>query len=245
MAGSERVTGSQYRRALLTLAAVLVVGGISLTSPTVLSSHSGTPAGGPPPISVLTPTPGVSPTPSSTPTPTVAGTSDVEPTTAPPSVPTVTPVPTEPTATMTNLHKITSKRVSIPYSTVTSKDPNLAKGKTKVLRAGANGLKELTYTDGELTATKVIKKPVSKLVAIGTKLTKPWISDKKCELGRSPVMRVTVTDPDKVGYRLTVAWGKASQVFKGSGTKTFEFRPQWGFGWWWRHYPPCGEAQLG
>lgn len=237
MAGPERVTGTPYRRALVTLAAVLVVGGASLTSPSVLSSHPASSNSNAPTAPIASPTPGASATPVLPPG-TVAGTAD------PPEssgVPTINPTPT---VTMTNVPVVKVKRVSVPFTTVTRKDPQLAKGKTKVLRAGVTGLNELTYTDGKLTSTKVVRKPVSKLVSIGTKLAKPWISDKKCVVDRQPVMRVTVTDPDKVGYRLTLTWGKASQAFKGSGTKTFEFRPEWRWGWWWGSVPTC-EAHLG
>ena len=72
--------------------------------------------------------------------------------------------------------KITVKRVSVRFATVTKKNPQLAKGKTKVLRAGVAGINELTYTDAKLTRTKVIKKPVAKLVAVGTRTAKPWIT---------------------------------------------------------------------
>jgi|GEM_PF-3003907 Uncharacterized protein conserved in bacteria len=239
MAGTERVVGTTYRRALVALAAVLVVGGASLTSPTILSSHSAPPGTSFPSLPVVSES--ATPTPTSLPTPTVAGTADPDPDN-PSGLPTATPVPSEPTATMTNLHKITVKRVTVPFTTVTKKDPDLAKGKTKVLRDGVNGIKEVTYTDGKVTATKVIKKPVSKLVAIGTKTVKPWLGDKQCGTWRDPYVRVRVNDPDKVGYRLTLTWGNQSQVYKKSGTNTFEFRPAQSH-WWWGQ-PAC-DARLG
>lgn len=144
MAGTERSTGAQYRRALVTLAAVLVVGGASLTSPTILSSHSTPPGNAGPSAPLVSPAPGASPTPTNRPPSTVQGTSDpVETPTA--TLPTITPTPT---VTMTNLPQITTKRFTVPFTTVTHKDAGLHKGKTKVVRAGVNGLKEVTYTDG-------------------------------------------------------------------------------------------------
>jgi len=236
MDGTDRVSGAPYRRALAALAAVLVVGGASLTSPTILSSHSAPPNNGAPTFPVASATPNPTAQPTTFPPPTVAGTSDVEPTDPTSIVPTVTPVSPTPTVTMTAVPKITVKRVTVPFTTVTKKDPELAKGKTKVVRAGVNGTNELTYTDGKLTHTKVIRKPVAKLVALGTKTANPWISAQKCDVigGHRPVAiaTATVSDPDKVGYRLTITWGKDSQVFTGSGTRSFELRPQQ-WGWWW------------
>lgn len=221
MAGPERVTGTQYRRALVTLAAVLVVGGASLTSPSVLSSHPASPNSNVPTVPIASPTPGASASPVLPPG-TVAGTAD------PPEssgVPTISPTPT---VTMTNMPVIKVKRVSVPFTTVTRKDPQLAKGQTKVLRAGVAGLNELTYTDGKLTSTKVVRKPVSKLVSIGTRTTKPWLTGQQCVFERhAPVVRVTVNDPDKVGYHLWIVWGENKRDYKASGTKSFEFQAEW------------------
>lgn len=241
MDGTDRVSGAPYRRALAALAAVLVVGGASLTSPTILSSHSAPPNNGAPTFPVASATPSPTAQPTTFPPPTVAGTSDVETPDPTSTVPTVTPVTPTPTVTMTAVPKITVKRVTVPFTTVTKKDPELAKGKTKVVRAGVNGTKELTYTDGKLTGTKVIRKPVTKLVAVGTKLAKPWISGKQCGDRHNPFVKVTVNDPDKVGYHLTLTWGKASQGFTKSGTGSYEFHPPWG--WWWG--PQNCDAQLG
>lgn len=242
MAGTERGSGTQYRRGLAALAAVLVVGGASLTSPTVFSSHSAPPSTVLPTMAQTTPESSpVPPTPTSHPTPTVQGTSDPgegEPTE---SLPTVTPVTPTPTATMTSVVTITTKRITVPFATISKEDPTLAKGKKVVVRAGVKGLNELTYTDGKLTKTKVIKKPVSKLVSIGTKPAEPWLSDKQCGDRHNPFVRVTVNDPDKVGYRLTLTWYKSSQVYTQVGTNTFEFRPPWG--WWWG--PQRCDATLG
>jgi len=224
MAGSERVTGAQYRRALVTLAAVLVVGGVSLTSPSVLSSHSTPPGSSVPTVPIASPTPGATAEPVLPPG-TVAGTSDPDPSSPQASDPTLSPTPT---VTMTSLPTIRVKRVSVPFTTVTRKDPQLAKGKTKVLREGVAGLNELTYTDGKLTSTKVIKKPVTKLVSIGTRTTKPWLTGQQCVFEwQGPVARVTVNDPDKVGYHLWIVWGENKRDYKASGTKSFEFRAEW------------------
>lgn len=244
MAGENRGTGTGYQRALVALAAVLVVGGASLTSPTILSSHSRTPTGaGLPTVPVAGLTPSATPLPTSYPLPTVQGTEDTAPDDPASGVPTATLLPPSPTATMTSRPKITVKRVSVRFTTITTKDPQLAKGKTKVLRAGVTGVNELTYTDAKLTRTKVIRKPVPKLVAVGTRTTKPWISSQQCVLERkAPIVRVTVTDPDKVGYRLWIVWGDNKRSFQDSGTMSFEFRVDWRkLGWW----PPKCQVGLG
>lgn len=236
MAGEGRGTGTPYRRALVALTAVLVVGGASLTSPTILSSHSRTPVDATlPTVAAPTATPSATPLPTSYPSPTVQGTEDTAPDDPASGVPTATVLPPSPTATMTSRPKITVKRVSVRFATITKKDPQLAKGKTKVLRAGVAGINELTYTDAKLTRTKVIKKPVAKLVAVGTRTAKPWISAQQCIPERkAPVVRVTVSDPDKMGYRLRIVWGKNERNYQDSGTKSFEFRGDWRKTFWWR-----------
>lgn len=67
----------------------------------------------------------------------------------------------------------------IEFETIEKKDSELEKGTTKVEQAGVNGVREKTYhvrrEDGEevsrqLTKTEVTKKPVTKIVRIGTKI---------------------------------------------------------------------------
>lgn len=113
-----------------------------------------------------------------------------------------------------------------------------------MLRAGVAGINELTYTDAKLTRTKVIKKPVAKLVAVGTRTVKPWISAQQCIPERkAPVVLVTVSDPDKVGYRLRIVWGKSTRAYQDSGTKSFEFTAEWRQLWVWPR-PQC-QVTLG
>lgn len=74
--------------------------------------------------------------------------------------------------------KTVTKRVSIAFDTVEVEDSTLLKGKTDVVFSGENGYKNvsylITYQDGEeisrvVSGEKVIKEPVSRKIAIGTK----------------------------------------------------------------------------
>ncbi|WP_433307667.1 G5 domain-containing protein [Actinoplanes sp. CA-030573] len=97
---------------------------------------------------------------------------------------TTDPAATDPAATdpTTAAPVVTTKTVkqtkSIPYGTREVEDDSLAEGKTKVRVKGVNGVRTITYqvtlTDGEETARKqissvVTRKPVTKVIAIGTK----------------------------------------------------------------------------
>ena len=72
--------------------------------------------------------------------------------------------------------RVTTKE--IPYETIEKNSSSLAKGTKKTSQEGANGKKEVTelvtYIDGEISYTtviseKTVKKPVNKIVLIGTK----------------------------------------------------------------------------
>jgi len=67
----------------------------------------------------------------------------------------------------------------IEYKTITKKDPDLEKGKTKVEESGKNGLKELTYKirrengkeiSRDLIKTEIIREPQNKIILEGTKV---------------------------------------------------------------------------
>jgi hypothetical protein len=67
---------------------------------------------------------------------------------------------------------------AIPFGVTTVKDPSLPKGTTKVRTRGVPGLKritfEVTYADGvetgrEKVREEVVRKPVTKVVVVGTK----------------------------------------------------------------------------
>ncbi|ROO52226.1 surface rod structure-forming protein G [Micromonospora sp. Llam0] len=122
--------------------------------------------------------------------------------------PTASPTPT-PTAAAPSVAqpKVETKTVTetreIPFKEKRVDDPSLAKGKTKVKTAGVTGVKTLTYrvtyTDGvqtakELVSEKVAKKPVTKVVLVGTKVAQqchpsytgacvPFASDVDCAGG--------------------------------------------------------------
>jgi hypothetical protein len=86
--------------------------------------------------------------------------------------------PTTPAAENTIVKKTVTETQSIGYSTRTVQDSSLAKGKTTTRTAGRAGVRtqtyEVTLTNGKQTAKKLVKsvitrKPVTKVVAVGTK----------------------------------------------------------------------------
>ncbi|GGU96725.1 hypothetical protein GCM10010182_10920 [Actinomadura cremea] len=94
---------------------------------------------------------------------------------ASPTVPAAT-TPAE-TAPAVDRRTVTRKR-PIPFTTRKVNDPSLDRGATRVKRSGAEGVMtytyEVTYTDGEPTAKKLLgekvtKKPVSRIIAVGTR----------------------------------------------------------------------------
>ncbi len=81
------------------------------------------------------------------------------------------------------LKKITYTK-SIPYSTITEKNPNLYVGTSRVVSAGVNGVAQvvdvITYIEGEevsreTVSTTTVKQPVNRVVQVGTK-KQPTIS---------------------------------------------------------------------
>jgi hypothetical protein len=93
--------------------------------------------------------------------------------------PTVAPAdPTTPAAQSTIVKKTVTETQSIGYSTRTVQDSSLAKGRTTTKTAGRAGVRtqtyEVTLANGKQTAKKLVKsvitrKPVAKVVAVGTK----------------------------------------------------------------------------
>ena len=86
--------------------------------------------------------------------------------------------PTEgPTFPVVEKPKVEVSTESIPFETVEQTDPSLAKGQMTVLRAGQNGeqtvLTEVSTVNGQevrkVVESKVTKKPVSQILAVGTK----------------------------------------------------------------------------
>jgi hypothetical protein len=86
--------------------------------------------------------------------------------------------PTTTAAENTIVKKTVTETQSIGYSTRTVQDSSLAKGKTTTRTAGRAGVRtqtyEVTLTNGKQTAKKLVKsvitrKPVTKVVAVGTK----------------------------------------------------------------------------
>lgn len=80
--------------------------------------------------------------------------------------------------------KIVEEKKPINFSTVVRKDENFEKGKTKVVKEGEKGEKvtatNIVYEDGKEVSRKVVnetitKKPVQKVVAVGTRIAIPVI----------------------------------------------------------------------
>ncbi|MFV2085501.1 G5 domain-containing protein [Micromonospora sp. LOL_021] len=129
------------------------------------------------------------------------GSTSASPTASP--SPSTSPSPSPTVAQPKVETKTVTETREIPFKEKRVDDPNLAKGKTKVKTAGVTGVKTLTYrvtyTDGvptakELVSEKVTKKPVTKVVLVGTKVAQqchpsytgacvPFVSDVDCAGG--------------------------------------------------------------
>ena len=99
-----------------------------------------------------------------------------EPTTTTPASPAAEPTatPAQPVVT----RRIVTTRRAVPFGTRRVRDASLAKGETRVRQRGVSGVKTLTYevtvTDGvpttrRLLRTVVTRKPVSRVIAVGTR----------------------------------------------------------------------------
>jgi uncharacterized protein YabE (DUF348 family) len=71
---------------------------------------------------------------------------------------------------------------SIPFSTVQRNDSSLVRGNTRTVRAGQDGLRDVTYkvffknghvVDRKMISQHVLRNPVSRIVAVGTKAPAP------------------------------------------------------------------------
>ncbi len=94
---------------------------------------------------------------------TVSGTPMVVPSTTPTTPPSTSPAPA-PSPVPT-----TTRRVTLDHDTTYRTDENLAKGKTKVIQAGHDGLAEQTLLNGKVVKTVTIRDPVDRIIAQGTK----------------------------------------------------------------------------
>ena len=96
-----------------------------------------------------------------------------------------------------------TKRVTIAFKTRRVNDADLAKGQTRVRTRGVDGVKTVTYavtlTDGEPTARRVLRtvvteKPVTKVIAVGTKER----ASRNCDPNYSPCVPIA-SDVDCAG----------------------------------------------
>jgi hypothetical protein len=88
------------------------------------------------------------------------------------------PTTTAPTPTVALTKSTVVEEEEIPFGVTTVKDPSLAKGTTRVRSRGVAGLKRITFevthangveTGREKVREEVVRKPVTKVVAVGTK----------------------------------------------------------------------------
>ncbi|QFG24096.1 G5 domain-containing protein [Actinomadura sp. WMMB 499] len=95
-----------------------------------------------------------------------------------------------------------TKTRAIPFTTKKVDDPSLDRGEIRVKRRGAKGVMtytyEVTYTGGEATDKKLLhkkvtKKPVSRIVAVGTK------SEPQCDENYSGACVPIASDVDCAG----------------------------------------------
>lgn len=163
--------------ALTTAAAVSLVGcgrgeDVAAPGPSVTASPSRSASATPSATQTPTkpaPTPSTSPS-ATKPAPSTSTPAATTPPATKPAPGTTAPQPTKPAPTKPapTAPVITTKTVAIAYTTVTKYDATMTKGTSKVTQAGVNGSKKLTYTNGTLTSTVIVKQPVSKIVVVGT-----------------------------------------------------------------------------
>ena len=100
--------------------------------------------------------------------------------------------------------KTVTVRKSVAFSTKRVNDGSLAKGKTKVRTNGVAGSRTLTYqvtltggkeTGRTLVSDVVTRKPVTKVIAVGTKVDKP---SSKCDPNYTPCVPIA-SDVDCAG----------------------------------------------
>jgi resuscitation-promoting factor RpfB len=112
----------------------------------------------------------------------------------------VQPTPTTPAA----VKKTVTATVKIAYKTKRVEDDSLAEGRTRVRTKGVNGVKTITYevttVDGKQTARRVVsteitRKPVTKVIAVGTKVAAPADD---CDPNYSPCVPIA-SDVDCAG----------------------------------------------
>ena len=104
---------------------------------------------------------------------------------------------------------------NIAYKTQKIEDPDLAKGETKVVQVGQNGIIEkvyqLTYTDGVLTKTdlissKEVQQVQDEIIHIGTQVTETKEISTTSPIPYNVIIRKDKTKP--VGYSLVEVEGK-------------------------------------
>ena len=125
--------------------------------------------------------------------------------------------------------KVFTTRVTMAYETVEVKDSSLAKGKKQVLSSGENGYKNVeyivTYQDGkevsrEVKGETVIKQPVSRKVAVGTKVAGGSGSSNLAAAKpiKQQVASPSDIDPDRIAY--TKVMNVTAYTHTGKATST-------------------------
>jgi hypothetical protein len=126
------------------------------------------------------------------------------PTTAPPPV---TAAPTTPSAGHATTRTVTETQ-AIAFTTRTIDDPTLAEGKKVTKTVGTAGVRTLTYrvtlVDGKQTAKTLVssvitRRPVGKLIAVGSKPGAPESGDGRCDPNYSGACVPIASDVDCAG----------------------------------------------
>lgn len=97
----------------------------------------------------------------------------------------------------------------IPFETITTNDPTQPRGTTTVTTEGVPGLRRITIDNGTITASEVLVQPITKVVVVGTAGIQPTAQVTVCEVRTSgdasmAVVKAVVSDPDNVGYTVTL-----------------------------------------
>lgn len=108
---------------------------------------------------------------------------------------------------------------AIPFVTHTVDDPTLHKGISTVSVAGVAGLRRVTVVNGVVALDEVLVAPIDQVVLNGTAVTAPSGTIVQCEVttgstgGTTARVRAEISDPDLVGYTVTLWLNGRSKTF--------------------------------
>ncbi len=71
---------------------------------------------------------------------------------------------------------VTTNHIEVPYETIYQDDATIVVGQENIVQAGQNGLKRLTYHDGQLVSEELTVAPIAQIIRRGTKVAQPETS---------------------------------------------------------------------